>query len=132
MELRPGDRQIAPLLSVRRNELEARNGSRQRGAGFNSQGQRRIAPSSLWEASGYEPTHSDSDAINSALRPLHESIDGPAAITLALSAADEVDRKVAGLTAELRAALLASGHERALRRSMHRNEHLDDIEQSLT
>jgi len=69
--------------------------------------------------------------INSALRPLHELVDAPKAVQLALSAAETVDRKVAQIGDELKSTILTSGHERALRRSLHRNEHLDEIKRAV-
>ena len=90
-----------------------------------------LARLTRWEQSGVIPSSSDVDAINNAMRPLSEAIPARDAIKLALDAADAVDRKVEGLSSELAAAIEAAGLPQTLRRSVHRNEHLDDIERAL-
>ena len=72
------------------------------------------------------------EAIDSALRPIILSVDGSRAKELVLNTAEAIDRKVAEINSELKSRIFSDGHERVLRRSMHRNEHLDEIEKALS
>lgn len=85
-----------------------------------------------WEQTGYETIHGDVEAINSALRPIILSVDGSKAKELVLNGAEAIDRKVAEINSDLRSRIFSDGHERVLRRAMHRNEHLDEIEKVLS
>ena len=71
------------------------------------------------------------DAINEAVRVLSAAIPLRAAAELARTAAEAIDRKIDGISAELAAAIEAAGRPRILRRSEHRREHLDQIEKAL-
>ena len=84
-----------------------------------------------WKAQGVAPAPSDPDSINAAVECLAEAIPLRAAISLALSAAEAVDAEVRSLPADLVAAIEAAGYPNLLRRSVHRNAHLDDIERVL-
>jgi hypothetical protein len=61
----------------------------------------------------------------SAVAPLKE------AARLAVTSAKAVDVEAERVSEDLRAAIVAGGHERVLRRSLHRHEHLRQIEEML-
>ena len=71
------------------------------------------------------------DVVNEANRPTWLALPGETAADLALAAAEEADARIARLSDD---AVTHAG-ERGLRfmldRSLHRTDHLDDIEQSL-
>ena len=71
------------------------------------------------------------DEVNSAARALSEAIPARAAAQLALASAEAVDAYVETIGAELRAAIEGTGNVRLLNRSLHRREHLDQIERAL-
>lgn len=85
-----------------------------------------------WERTGVTPASVDVDAVNQAVRTLSEAIPPGTAARLACAAAEAIDRKLERLSAELVAAIEAAGRVRILRRSMHRQEHLDQIETALS
>lgn len=70
----------------------------------------------------------DWDAVNAEhlaewlARPPHEAAEE------AITAAEAVDQKIAGLAPEVAQAILAAGRPRLLDRSIHRREHLDEVE----
>jgi hypothetical protein len=84
-----------------------------------------------WEKMGFSPSAGDWEIVNDALRPLIKSIPPREAVGMALSAAEAVDQKVEELPEELTAAIESGGRARILNRSLHRTEHLDDIEHAL-
>lgn len=84
-----------------------------------------------WEREGVGPSPVDVDAVNEAVRALSAAIPPRAAAQLAVEAAEAVDRELEQLPPDLVAAIEAAGTVRALRRSMHRREHLDQIERAL-
>ena len=71
------------------------------------------------------------DEVNSAARALSEAIPPRIAAQLALDAAEAADAYVETISPELRAAIEATGNVRLLSRSLHRREHLDQIEEVL-
>jgi hypothetical protein len=73
----------------------------------------------------------DVDSINSAVRELSMAVPLRRAMDLACSAAEEVDQAVKTLSLEARSLIESSGRSRLLRRCVHRNEHLDQIEAAL-
>jgi len=83
-----------------------------------------------WEQTGFNEVKHDTDAINSGLRPLLEGVDGGTATRCVVSAAQAIDQQIANLNSELANEIEQNG--RALDRSRHRNEHLDEIEHALT
>jgi len=84
-----------------------------------------------WKRDGVSPLKSDADTINEALYRICKALPVRAAAQLAVSAAEEIDRELEQITPELAAEIETAGRTRALRRWMHRREHLDKIEQSL-
>ena len=86
---------------------------------------------SRWEKQGFDSTPLDPDSINDAALPGWRAIPGRIAATEALAAAQECDARTAGATEVLAAAILAAGRLRVLDRSIHRGEHLNQIERAL-
>jgi hypothetical protein len=84
-----------------------------------------------WKRDGVSRLKSDADTINEALRRICKALPVRAAAQLAISAADEIDRELEGITPELAAEIETAGRVRALKRWMHRREHLNKIEQVL-
>lgn len=84
-----------------------------------------IAPSSA----DYEPGNVDS--FNDAAKPLGLALPPRTAAHLALQLAEETDRRVAALSDDLLAQIMALGQPFNLSRANHRKEHLDDIERYL-
>lgn len=91
----------------------------------------RLALLQRWGQSGVAPAHTDQDSINEAVKALAEALPPRRAAALALEAAVEMDRALEKLPPDLARAIAAGGHERVLRRSVHRKEHLDQIEAAL-
>jgi len=84
-----------------------------------------------WKSTNLSTSSIDVDAVNSAVRHLCAAVPPRRAIELACSAAEAVDREVEGLRPDVRSEIEASGRLRLLRRSIHRFEHLDQIEKVL-
>jgi len=78
-------------------------------------------------AAKVEPVNLIWDLINDAAAPGWQAIPGREAGRLALEAAGEVDRHIAGLPNELADAARPVVSERLFERFHHRNEHLDAI-----
>jgi hypothetical protein len=81
-----------------------------------------IAPSEA----DHEP--GDGNCINDSAKPLCLALPPRRAAQLALELAEETDRRVAALSDELVARMLAIGPPFDLSRASHRREHLDEIE----
>ncbi len=93
---------------------------------------RAIALLKRYEASGeVAASPLDVDIINAAAKPLCLAAPARAAADLAVQLAEECDRVVAALAVETVAAIGRAGWPVILRRSVHRNEHLGQIEQAL-
>jgi DinB superfamily len=86
-----------------------------------------------WKESGIGPSPIDTDNINDAMKPLLRAIPGREAVEQALRAAEAVDAEIENLPEELKPGVEALVKEGKLRldRSIHRNEHLDQIERAL-
>jgi len=84
-----------------------------------------------WERSGFESVSIPVDEINAAVRAISLAIPPQSAAQLALTAAEAVDWHLENISLELRATIEASGGLRMLNRSLHRREHLDQIDQAL-
>jgi len=85
-----------------------------------------------WVEDGEFPTQGASpDPINDAVYALSQAIPPRAALKLALDAAETVDSLVEQLTPDQVAALEQAGLGRMVNRSLHRREHLDQIERAL-
>ncbi len=92
---------------------------------------RQLALLKRWEETGVSPSPMDFDSVNEAVCAVSASVPPRAAVGLALTAAEAVDAKIERLPADLAAAIEQGGHERVLRRALHRNAHLDQIEKAL-
>jgi DinB superfamily len=91
----------------------------------------RLALLQRWELLGVEAAQFVPDDVNAGVQALAMAIPARETIQLAMKAAQAVDHEIEMLPAELAAAIEASGNTRVLRRSIHRNLHLDDIEKAL-
>ena len=78
----------------------------------------------------FEPE--DTDWINDAGKPLCLALPPRDAADLALRLANEADRKIAALSDEMLAKIIAAGTPFNLSRANHRKEHLDDIDRALS
>jgi len=86
-----------------------------------------------WKKEGVGASPTDADAINDAMKPLLLAIAGRQAANLAIQAAEAVDAELSNIPEDLRTeieALVREGKFR-LNRSIHRNEHLEQIEKML-
>lgn len=90
--------------------------------------QRILALLRRWRVSGVDESPVDSQAINEALKPLCHAIDPRRAVQLCLSTARETDAEIAATTPELIAEIQASPNHFRFSRSLHRHDHLNDIE----
>jgi hypothetical protein len=84
-----------------------------------------------WERTGVQWTPSDADAINDGMLAEWSNLAPQEAAQQAVEAAEAIDRKVAALSPPLVEAILSAGRLRSLDRSLHRREHLDEIEKML-
>jgi hypothetical protein len=86
-----------------------------------------------WKKAGIGPSPIDIDSVNDATKPLCLVIPGREAASLALSAAEAVDAELENLPEDLRPGINVLVQEGKLRlnRSIHRNEHLDQIKSIL-
>jgi hypothetical protein len=86
-----------------------------------------------WKNTGVGSSPIDIHSVNDAAKPLFRAIPGREAAALAVIAAEAVDTELANIPENLRPdinALVQEGKFR-LDRSIHRNEHLDQIESFL-
>jgi len=83
-----------------------------------------------WSKMEVGPSPVDVDGVNDAMKPLCLAIAGREAAKLALSAAGAVDAELENLPEALRPEIdmLVQAGKLRLYRSIHRNEHLDQIE----
>ncbi len=84
-----------------------------------------------WKAKGVDFSPMDPDALNDAMQPLLAALAPAAAVQLCLGAAEAVDAEVETLTDEFLGEIQASGSWFRPNRSLHRNAHLNEIEQLL-
>lgn len=75
---------------------------------------------------------SDADPINDPARPGWLAIPGKAAADEVLAAARLTDGRMARVSDDLVTAIVGADRLRAIDRSVHRHEHLDQIERALT
>ena len=80
-----------------------------------------------WEHSGKRPERLP-DAVNDARLEQWRAMPPQEAAREVVEAAEAVDRKISALAPELREEILAEGYPRLLDRSLHRREHLEEIE----
>ena len=88
-------------------------------------------------ASGIAPSPADHEPgdvnwINDSAKPLCLALPPRTAAQLALQLAEETDQRVAALSDEIVAQMIAIGPPFNLSRASHRGEHLDEIEQALS
>lgn len=86
-----------------------------------------------WKKVGVGPSPIDIDGVNDAAKPLCLAIPARKAASLAVNAAEAVDAELGNLPEDLRSGinLLVQEGKFRLNRSIHRNEHLDQIERIL-
>ena len=87
----------------------------------------RLALLRRWLLTGVSDAPSDSEVINAGVEVLANAISGPAAGELAIRAARAIDAELHKVPVELATAIEAAGQVTVLRRSVHRNTHLDEI-----
>ena len=84
-----------------------------------------------WERTGVAPTSAreeDTDWINDAGKPFLLALPSRQAAELAVSIAEGVDRRIETISDDFAKRIEAAGNPISLRRSEHRREHLDEIE----
>jgi hypothetical protein len=91
----------------------------------------RLALLRRWLRAGVEPAQSDSESVNAAVEVLGAAIPPRRAAELALAAAEAIDRELESVEPGMAARIEEIGHESVIRRSIHRNEHIDQIERAL-
>ncbi len=84
-----------------------------------------------WKEKGVDESPVDSDAINDALKPILLVLEPHAAVELCLSSAEAADAALEAMTPELYEQIQVSPNHFRFNRSLHRNDHLDEIEQLL-
>ncbi len=84
-----------------------------------------------WKEKGIDESPVDSDAINDALKPILLALQPSAAVELCLSSAEAADAELEAMTPRLFEQIKASGTHFRFNRALHRNDHLDEIEQLL-
>jgi ribosomal protein S18 acetylase RimI-like enzyme len=84
-----------------------------------------------WENYGFNDVKAPVTTINQAVLALSHHIPFNAVVSLVNDAALAIDKKVENLDINLAKVIKERGHERILMRYMHRQEHLDQIEQAL-
>lgn len=84
-----------------------------------------------WKASGVDESPVDSDMINDSLKPLLLAMPPLAAVGLCLSSAEAADAELEALAPELYKQIQASPNHFRFNRSLHRDDHLNEIDQLL-
>jgi len=83
-----------------------------------------------WEQDGMRLVPLELDVINGAMLPQWLALPGREALRLAVEAAEEIDRKIESLPAQLAEEYRTSGRAQWMLETWeHRREHLDEIEQ---
>lgn len=90
-----------------------------------------LAALHTWQRTGQPPRTGEASDINNGALPIWLALPGREAARLALEAAEAVDRHVAALPDAMVEAVTAAGRTRLLYRSLHRRDHLEQIEQAL-
>jgi hypothetical protein len=93
--------------------------------------QRVVALLRRWKERGVDDSPVDADAVNEALKPLCFAMDPHTAVELCLASAREADAELETLSPSLVDAIQASPTHFRFNRGLHRNDHLDQIEQAL-
>jgi hypothetical protein len=94
--------------------------------------QRMVVILKRWQESGFDSSPIDPAAVNDAIKVLCHAIDPCATIELCLASAQVIDAELAALTPDLVQQIeehcQATSTQFRLNRSLHRNDHLKDIE----
>ncbi len=93
--------------------------------------QRVLALLRRWTEKGIDLSPIDADAVNEALKPLCLAMPPRMAAALCLASAESVDAELERVESAFIEAVQATPNQFRIRRSLHRNDHLDDIEQLL-
>lgn len=85
-----------------------------------------------WQEQGFDPSPIDAAAVNDALRVICHALEPRTAAELAVSAAEQIDAQFETLTPEfvkqIEEHAEATSTQFRMNRSLHRNDHLKDIE----
>lgn len=85
-----------------------------------------------WQEQGFDPSPIDAAAVNDALRVICHALEPRTAAHLSVSAAEEIDAEFDKLTADfvkqIEEHAEATSTQFRMNRSLHRNDHLKDIE----
>ncbi|MGD8345586.1 MAG: DinB family protein [Desulfobacterales bacterium] len=84
-----------------------------------------------WKKDGVEESPIDIDITNDSLLPLWLAIPPRKAAHLAISSAEAIDQELAEAPTELINEIVTLGEKFRLYRSIHRKQHLDEIEEYL-
>jgi Mycothiol maleylpyruvate isomerase N-terminal domain len=84
-----------------------------------------------WQEHGVDESPVDPNMINDSLRPLCLALEPRAAADLCLASAKTTDAELAAIPPELYAEIQASPNHYRFNRSLHRNDHLNEIERIL-
>ncbi len=84
-----------------------------------------------WKAQGIDASPIDPNAMNDALKPLVRALEPQTAARLCLESARAVDAALEALTPELVQAIEASPTHFRFDRSLHRDDHIAEIERLL-
>jgi uncharacterized damage-inducible protein DinB len=95
--------------------------------------QRMLVILKRWKETGFDPSPIDSAAVNDALKVICHVLEPRAAIELCLSSAETLDAELASLTPDLLKQIedhiAATSTQFRMNRSLHRNDHVKDIEE---
>lgn len=84
-----------------------------------------------WKENGVDLSPVDADAVNDAIKPLCLALPPQAAAELCLSTAQAVDAELEAISPALVTEIQASPNHFRFDRSLHRIDHLDEIERLL-
>ena len=84
-----------------------------------------------WKENGVDASPVDANAVNDALKPLCLALDPAAAVELCLSSAREVDAELEAIGSKLMQDIQDSPNHFRFNRSLHRSDHLNEIESLL-
>ena len=90
--------------------------------------QRMVVLLQRWQAHGVDDSPLDLEAINESMKPLCHALDPRQAVHLCLSAAAACDAGLEAMSPDLMAQIEASPNHYRFNRSLHRNDHMADIE----
>jgi hypothetical protein len=90
--------------------------------------QRMLALLRRWQANGVDLSPVDANAVNDALQPLCLALPAQTAVELCLASAREVDAALEAISPALVEQIRASENHFRFDRSLHRTDHLNEIE----